>query len=269
MNNILVTTDFSSAANKAIDYAAHFAKQTNRKLTIANFKISPPLAEPVVCRYIRETPEILEEMSETIQKNYSIPCNYIAERTEKSLPKVMEDLSAETDLIVMGTNGVDDLYQYFFGTNAYQVIKRSKCPVLIVPEGVVYKPVERIVFAWDYTPENKIAFSQLNMLLKNNHTEITFLHISHQETAVSDSVFQALKESVSSQFHENKMLKFVRVFSDKSENFPNKLLEYAKQINASLLVTTQYNRGIQTVFHGAMTRRLSEMVTFPLLVLHV
>lgn len=269
MNNILVTTDFSAAANTAIDYAAHFAKQTNRKLTIANFKISPPLAEPVVCRYIREAPEILEEMSETIQKNYAIACNYIAERTDKSLPKIMENLSSETDLIIMGTNGVDDLYQLFFGTNTYQVIKRSKCPVLIIPEGVIYQPIERIVFAWDYTRENNIAFSQLNTLLKNNPTEITFLHISQQETAVSDSVFQALKESVSSRVPENKMLKFVRLFSGETAHYPEKILEYTENINANLLVTTYYERGIQTIFHGAMTRKLSEQISCPLLVLHV
>lgn len=269
MNNILVTTDFSFAANNAIEYAANFAQRNKSKLTLVNFQLSEPVEEHAGCRYIRETPEMLKEMSETIHRNYSIPCDYIVEQTNKTLGKAIQALSSDADLIIMGTNGVDDIYQYIFGSTTYQVTKRSTCPVLIIPENVTFKPIEKVVFAWDYTYNSKVAFSQFNNLLKKDQPEITFLHISHKDTAVSDEVFQALKDSVSSQFPENRILKFVRVFSKDSENFPEKIVEYAVLVEADLLVTTHYERGVRNIFHGAMTRKLSELINCPQLVLHV
>jgi nucleotide-binding universal stress UspA family protein len=269
MKNILVTTDFSSAANNAIEYAAKFAQKMNKPLTIANFELSEPVPEPMICRYIRDTPEILEEISETVHKTYSIPCSYIVERTNKTLQKAMENISSDTDLIIMGTNGADDIYQYFLGTNAFHVAKKVKSPVLIIPEGIVYKPIDKVVFAWDYTRDNTISFLQLNALLENYHPEITFLHISHQKTIVSDEVFNALKEEVSSQFPNSKNIRFERVFCKDSENFPDKLLEYTDDSNADLLTVTYYDRGMfQNIFHGSITKKLSETVTYPLLVLH-
>jgi len=37
------------------------------------------------------------------------------------------------DLIVMGTNGTDQISDYFLGTTASNVIKSANCPVLVVP----------------------------------------------------------------------------------------------------------------------------------------
>lgn len=269
MNNILVTTDFSFAASNAIEYAAKFAQKTNRNLTIANFKISEPASEPTVCRYIRETPDILKEMSETIHKTYSIQCDYIVKRTNKSLEKTMETISSDLDLIVMGTNGADDLYQYFLGSNAYHVVKRSKCPVLVVPENVSFESIERIVFAWDYTVDSKIALSKLNELLKTNQAEITLLHISRHITPVSDELFEALKETVSTQLTDNKNIRFDKIFSKDPGNFSKKLLDYTEDLKANLLVTMYHERGIQNIFHGAITRKLSETLNCPLLVLPI
>ena len=37
------------------------------------------------------------------------------------------------DLIVMGTNGTDQISDYFLGTTASNVIKSANCPVLVIP----------------------------------------------------------------------------------------------------------------------------------------
>ena len=37
------------------------------------------------------------------------------------------------DLIVMGTNGADNMSDYFLGTTAENVIKSANCPVLVIP----------------------------------------------------------------------------------------------------------------------------------------
>ncbi len=273
MKTILVPTDLSSVANNALEYAAKIALTINGKLLLANHKLaydSELVTEPQNCRYIRTTTDILRDISESTQRTFSVPCNFIEKSTKQNLQKTIGKLSTDIDLIVMGTNGTDDTYQYFFGTNTYQVIKKTDCPVFVIPEAVVYKPIKRIVFAWDYTHDNKAAFFQLNNLLEGCSYEIVFLHISHQQTIISDDVFDALKEEVCSSFSDNENIMFERIFSKESESFPDKLHEYMEDSNADLLAVTYYDRGIiPNLFHGNITRKLSEAATYPLLVLHV
>lgn len=273
MRTILVPTDLSGVANNALEYAAKIALTINGKLLIANFKLANDVelvTEPQNCRYIRTTTEILRDISESTQKTFSVPCSFIEKSTKQNLQKAIGKLSADTDLIVMGTNGTDDIYQYFFGTNTYQVIKKTECPVFVIPEAVSYKPIKKIVFAWDYTRDNKAAFLQMNSLLKGCPYEIVFLHISHQKTIISDDVFDALKEEVCSSFSENENIQFNRIFSEETENFSDKLHEFMENSNADLLAVTYYDRGIiPNLFHGNITRKLTEAATYPLLVLHI
>mgnify|MGYP003519408592 CR=1 FL=1 len=272
MRTILVPTDLSDAANNALEYAAKIALAINGKLLIANIKLATDAevtAEPLNCRYIRTTTDILRDISESTQKTFSVPCNFVEKSTKQNLQKAIAKLSAETDLIVMGTNGTDDTYQYFFGTNTYQVIKKTKCPVFVIPEAVSYKSIQKIVFAWDYTRDNKAAFLQMNNLLEGFSYDIIFLHISHQKTIISDDVFDALKEEVCSSLNDVGNIQFKRIFSEEPENFSDKLHEFMEDSNADLLAITYYDRGIiPNLFHGNITRKLTEAVTYPLLVLH-
>jgi nucleotide-binding universal stress UspA family protein len=273
MRTILVPTDFSLAAENAVQYAAQLAKKINGKVIIANLKLvdnletAPPLE---YCRYIRNEPQILEEMSDAIKSKYEIDCSFIAERTEHSLQNAIEKLSIESDLIVMGTNGADDLYSLFFGTNTYHVITKVKCPVLVVPEGVSYKPIEKIIFAWDYTNNNEKAFSQMLNLLQGYHPQIILLHISQDKTAVSEEVFKAIKDKIESGVGRNENILFAREFSKDKGYFADFIHESMEDEDADLLSITYYDRALlPKLFHGSITKRISEAANYPLLVLHV
>ena len=273
MKTFLIPTDFSAAANNAVEYAAKLAQRVDGKLELANIKI-PNASEIVIesdnCRYIKNTPEILEDMSNSIRDTFSIPCTFIAEKTDNTFQKAVSKLSSEKDLIIMGTNGADDLYQYFFGTNTYQVIKKSTCPVLVIPENSNYKAIKKVVFAWDYTPANKMSLLQMCCLLEVFHPEITLLHISRKNSMVGNEVFNAIKEEMCSFTIESMNIRYDRIFCEDTENFTDKMVDYMVDNNADLLVITHYERNfIQQIFHGNILRKLTDTSNYPLLVLHV
>lgn len=273
MKTFLIPTDFSTAANNAIEYGAKLAQKAGAKIELVNIKLSDAsevLTEPENYMYIRTTPEILEDITQSVRDNFSIPCTFVAERTSYTFQNAMKDLSFEKELIIMGTNGADDTYQYFFGTNTYHVIKNVKCPVLVVPEGKCYKPIEKVVFLWDYTINNKTAFLQMGRLLNIFHPEITLLHISKKDTQISDDVFQAIKEEIYSYSDEVMNILFDRVFCEESANYTKKLIDYVSEKNSDLLVVSNYERGlIHRIFHGRILRKLTDASLFPLLIMHV
>jgi flavoprotein len=53
----------------------------------------------------------------------------------------------------MGTNGADDLIQFFRGSNAFNAILKSKVPLLIIPLEYTDTRVPNMVYAFDYYTE--------------------------------------------------------------------------------------------------------------------
>jgi len=64
-----------------------------------------------------------------------VECEYLLRDGKPSeiILKLSDEINA--DLIVMGTNGKDSLSDFIMGSTAQNVIQRSKCPVLVMPEG--------------------------------------------------------------------------------------------------------------------------------------
>lgn len=274
MKKIICPTDLSPTANNAIEYAAKLAQKINAELEIFNVQVisaASPIASGIeVSENTATTAAILNKMQNEISRTFNISCKYNITTTTETLEKAIGKKATESNLIVMGTNGTDDLYQYIFGTNTYQVIRKSKCPLLIVPEGVNFKSIRKIVFAWDYSRDNKESFFQLKELLGIFNAEITFLHISKEKSPVSDDVFSALKEDVHSYLGEKENILFDRIYSEDMATFADRMDEYMDDSNADLLAVTYYDRGaLNNLFHGTITKGLSEIAGYPLLVLHV
>lgn len=273
MKTILVPTDLSPTANNAIEYAAKLAQQLNAEIEIINIQsLSPiqPLISGIMAKEkVLETSKQLAEVCDDVSRTFNVPCNHSIETTIAPLEKIIGNKSGESNLIVMGTNGVDDVYQYIFGTNTHQVIRKSKCPVLVIPDGVSYGTVKKIVFAWDYKQDSIKSFLQLQDLLGMKEADLIFLHISKHHTSISDDVFRAYREEILSYPGKKDKITFDRIYSEDPDTFANRIDEYMKDSKADLLATTYYDRGaLKNIFHGTITKELSELITYPLLVMH-
>jgi len=273
MEKVICPTDFSTAANNAIEYAAKFAQHHRASLEIMHLQqvsaLEPVLSGREVIRQFEDASALMEKMSRKISSTFDISCSYSVEVSSRDLEKVMRGKSAEKNILIIGTNGTDELYQYFFGTNSYHVARKSKCPVLIVPEGAAFAIPRKIIFAWDYDQSCKDAFLQLKDFSGSDATEITFLHVSRKKTPVSDEVFRALKNEVLSCTGESKEIKFKRIYSAHADNFAMGIDEYFKDSKADLLSITHYKRRFPAAaFHGTILKALSETATYPLLILH-
>lgn len=274
MKKLICPTDFSNAANNAIEYASKLAQKLEATIEILNFQtISPasPIASGISARENRPKAEqTLENICNEVSKTFNIFCRYKSETTTATLERAINSKAARDNIIVMGTNGIDDSYQYIFGTNTYHVIKKSKCPVWVIPEDAAYKDIKKVVFAWDYSQDNHLSFLQLETLLGIFNPEITMLHISKQKTPISDDVYRALQEEIYNTFGEKENIRFDRIYSDDPDTFAEITDNYIHDSQADLLAVSFYDRGVlRNIFHGTLVKDLSEIADYPLLVMHV
>ena len=164
----------------------------------------------------------------------------------------------------MGTNGADDINQFYFGTHTYHIIQGTNCPVLMVPENCIYQKAENIVYATDYTKEDISAIRQMAMLTLQLNPKLTLLHISEKVSEVSDEVYRSFKHLFEDE-PDICCTCFERVIN---EDVPAAIHSYMKAHDNSLLVLLGRKHSVlENIFRKSVTKELSFIASYPMLVM--
>jgi nucleotide-binding universal stress UspA family protein len=137
LEHILCPVDFSETSGHAFRYAVLLAEQFGARLTVLHVIEEAPLFagfESMPAMNVLEEAEQaarrqLEELAAGAPAR--VETMLIRGGTYKSIVSYAEEHAA--DLIVMGTHGRSGLEYAFFGSVTERVMRRSPCPVLIVP----------------------------------------------------------------------------------------------------------------------------------------
>lgn len=143
ISKILVATDFSENANRAIDFAAELSEKLNASVTIINvipnivpFGLSG--AEIAIVRgenYLSDIKRINEGKLVSIINNIKLKNSSVISSIVKFGNPVQEILLAaeDFDILVIGHRGESNLLDSFMGTTSERIMHKSKLPVIIIP----------------------------------------------------------------------------------------------------------------------------------------
>lgn len=155
MKTILVATDYSRAANNAMDYAAAFAQHTGSKIVLFNaFHLAVPVSSITYSKLdtqeqMAQNKTRLRKMADDIKDAYSIPveCVSITGSFREELDNVIRRFEAE--LVVMGVQS-GSFSSSVFGITISATIRQARYPILAVPDGALFRGIDKILFACDY-----------------------------------------------------------------------------------------------------------------------
>jgi len=164
MKKILIPTDFSTNAMKAVTYAAEIAKRTGAAIYLLH------VIEPVTDKIRQPYPlhDRLEEeianarLKELKSLKYTLADVYPELTIETELAKgtittsildYAENLQA--DIIIMGTQGASGLKEVFLGSISGGTIGRTTIPVLAIPFEYLMEQPDAIVFATNRYEEDR------------------------------------------------------------------------------------------------------------------
>lgn len=181
MKRILFPTDLSELTRHALVHALHLAKINDAELILVNaFEL-----EAIDSRIQQESYEMgrdeslaqLDKLKNEIlrekgNENLKLSCFPVYGSTVSSIEEATEYFGA--DLIVMATNGVSGLQEFFTGSHTQRVIDEVGCPVLVIPEDSEFKSFNNILFASDLT---EIPKKHLKVLMDIAIAEEAELHI--------------------------------------------------------------------------------------------
>ncbi len=271
MKKIICPTDFSDTAKNAIAYAAKVSQLMGAQLTIFSVQNTFDLTKlEIISRNgltIEAAKELLENECREISKTFKISCNAVVQTSITSLADTIAEKAAAFDLIVMGTNGADDIFQFFSGSNAYKATQKLNVPALIIPAGCMYSEIKKIVYAFDYLRERKLPLDQLIPIVKGLPAQLIVLQIMEEAPSVQmEEDLNELQIILQHHYEEKVTLQFETIRSSQITTSINH--DIAETHPDALAVCTINRNFLESLFHKSVIKNLTNISEYPLMVFH-
>lgn len=276
MRTILVPTDFSSTADKALDYACEINKKLNAEIMLFHSYHVPLIindAQSVVIsdeEQNKEYVDALVRLKDKYQQQY--PAMNFKTKAVQGLATdgiVEEEKNTAVDLLVMGTHGASGLREVLLGSNTATVIENSICPVLAVPDSNVYKTISNILFATDFNESDFLALTILTKIAEKFNATISVVHVSETakgqefESTTQDWIEAELESKY--QVRYNKLKFHCLIGGDVEEE----LNYFIGRNDIDLISLTMRKRGaFSKLFDRSLTKKLVNHTHIPLIAFH-
>ena len=138
INRILVATDFSACARRAVDYGLCVAHAWSAHVDLLyvdevmrGLEFDAPFADPLLEKRRKEAEQLLDDLATRV-KQEGLDADWHLREGIPSEQVAQGALEQRADLVVVGTHGRTGLDHIMLGSTAERVIKHAPCPVLTV-----------------------------------------------------------------------------------------------------------------------------------------
>ncbi|TRX56014.1 universal stress protein [Fulvivirga sp. M361] len=179
IQKILIPTDFSTQAQKAVQYAVDFIKEDS-DIELLLVHVFDPENSIVT---VDEAELQLKKIQEETIKPKGIPSDFIVHSGElmTSLQKLQKD--ENVDLIMMGTVRPESP-DVEMVTRAAQFVKAADCPILIIPENVQSFRLKKIALALGKNEiDDSFALGILHFIARYFDAKVHILTITSDDSS--------------------------------------------------------------------------------------
>ncbi len=281
MKRILVPSDFSPNADKALDTAVQIAKKAKATIVLVHacdlleltFKDNLALKKEFNRKVIMEAKGKLSLMKKSIENT----------ETVKVQIKLYEGLINETilhatkenkaDLIVMGTLGNAGMKEKIMGSKTASVIGKTSIPLLAVPLLSNWTPPAKLLLAINnFSEGTNVAINPIFELAELFNTEIHIVKFTKADAA-NAADYLAIERNGSAfakkiqALHKNVAISFIHLDGDK---FEKTIEKYISKNNIDVVAMITHKRTfLKSIFNRSMTKKMSYHTSIPLLAIPV
>jgi len=143
ISNILVATDFSPSAARAVETAADYARHFQAQLVILHaYRVDIPVASPLTGGGYVLPDGFFEQLAKEARLRVERLANEVSAKGVSAIgvavdrhpaTAIIDEAKArKVDLIVMGTRGLTGIKHLALGSVADRVVRTAPCPVLTI-----------------------------------------------------------------------------------------------------------------------------------------
>ena len=280
MQKILLPSDFSTTSENALRFALRYSADQHSTIQLLHVVGLgyEPLEVPIghaqmtqvrVDNGRKHLREFLNRGQAQIQANQEVAIMPdVISNIEVGFPiKTITDLVKrdDIDLVIMGTQGEHSRMDRFFGTVSAGVVEQSHCPVLVVPDNVEYKGIQRACIAINLQKSDPWHIHQAAKLLgpQLNHLDCVHINTSDKYEATEIAMEELRK------YYQNNTQEFEMEFHlINGSDLSTELNEFISEKNADALVMTgPHQSNFKRLFFRSNTKQMTYQTMVPLLVL--
>jgi nucleotide-binding universal stress UspA family protein len=261
---ILCPVDFSECALNAIEYATRLGEKCGAELILFHVpdssdyqKLFPnqPLEESLHTAQNKLNSLVKTVETESLAKGLGSCRSHIKEG--KTVKTILDYADENTvDLIIMGTEGINEFKNNYIGTNSSKVALNSSTDVFIIPRKVFFKPPKKLVYATDYLEEDKLAIQKVVQIAKCFGAEVDVVHVSTKNNIIDKALYQSMKEELDPFANYDKMNYVLKAYRDDAALG---LENYLITSKGDILFTLSKKK---TWFEQLFSRNLSKKMSF-------
>lgn len=270
---ILVPVDFSPCSENALNYAFFMADKIDATIEILHVAIfdTPPLDYPsftavATDEKIKMARTKMNETTERVRKRLEFSPD-IETDIEIGIPdtKIVEVASRDdVDLIIMGTQGENSMWDKFLGSTTADVLKYSSCPVLVIPEKAKFREEMVIGYATDFSAADPFEIWKASKLLQPIQSEVIVVHLNDKKEYLEEEIAE-----METYFSENAPAIDISFHCIFTENMVDDLNVFIDKYNISTMVMFKPKRTFfERLFHKSFTKTMAMKTEVPLLILN-
>lgn len=274
IRSILVPVDFTDVSTNAFRYALRLADHLDASVDLLH--VVPSADGSLIS--ISLTAQLVDIGKEKLSEFFTRGMTAVSSQLERvpavrSYVKKGELRSAihqqvkegNNDLIVMGTHGEDnEQADSIFGSNTSLLVGKASRPVLVVPEGFDFQPLNSICYATDLEHIDAFHAGHLMKALRIFNPRLDFVHVktgkghkTNFNMELLSEVFNRPETGLETRFH---------ILED--DDVVEEVFDFAEATSADLVVMHRLRRGwLGRLFGKSNTREAVLEARLPLLVL--
>ena len=277
MKKIVVPTDFSAYANKALAYAVELARKLKARVALVHacdlldeeFSGHKALIQDYNRERITELKGKLSDIKESTQKveGFTVDTQLYEGPIVTSILQAAGDYGA--DAIVMGTMGQSGLRRRLLGSKTVGVINKSTIPVITVPHDYALRELRNIFIAVEDVKDPEIL-QPVYDLAEGFGALVNAVVFTEQDA----EALEVMTHTRSAQMIEQKLKRaFPNCRSDamqiSGDNLVDALVRLTAEKDIDLLAMITHRRGpLEGLFNSSLTQKLSYRSPVPVLALH-
>ncbi len=275
MKKILVPTDFSPNAARAIDYAVRIAKINQATVYVIHicdhlypFSMESMSKEEHNQKITDSAFENLELIKKSIEETekVTVTTQLYSGTVTDSIPIAAQEHHA--DLIIMGTLGITGIRDIIFGTNTAEVINNTTVPVLAIP----------LEYDWSTPFKLLLAINRFNEVTDILDPAFDIARIFNAEVRLAvftdeddSEAYEFVVDAREIKFAEEKLRKkhpglMINTEHLSGRHFEETINEYIATNKFDILSMTTHKRTLLgSIFNRSLTRKMSYHSKVPIL----
>ncbi len=144
MKTLLVPLDFSATSGSLLQTATTLAQALGARLVVLHAVQSiAPIGDPLMMSDLTQVTALQKAAEENARAELARVCAQVAAQGVAVEPELSDGPASAiileraralpADLVIMGSHGHTALYDLLLGSTSHDVLKKSPCPVVIVP----------------------------------------------------------------------------------------------------------------------------------------